>query len=191
MGLVLYEDKSVGRQRFGLHELVLGCIADDKHAEPDGWHREIDALRTALEPRTLGGIGNVIRTLHGDVEELIREAGFVIALVDQDRLADHFAAEELRALEAARGGLLTIGILNRNLETLLEMLRNCRHHDPSVSIDRVALAIEKDRIARDSVLIAASIWGKQLLRRCIRDGVPSFDEFVKRAGAMADRSRLA
>lgn len=108
----------------------------------------------------------------------------MFALVDGDAVRTHLdlvsSATDEKIIQKAKQAcptpdLLSIHVLNRNVEDLIKAASACRVPASSGQFER---AITKNRVARDLVLNKAAESAAEF-RICMRKKVPSFDAFVQ------------
>lgn len=174
---ILYEDSRVGSRGFGLHSLVLGCVADALSKDPFALGRVIKGI-----PK--GGDAQLLRACRADTPHM--HGLTVIAVFDEDgirrllRLPTTAAAAEVRGAiqqgcsDPAR---LSIVLLQPNLEAVLRAAAEC---DPSLEGPRLQKALAKDRLERDALLEKIAFdRSRRPTRACILEKVPSLSELVQ------------
>jgi len=186
---VLWENHATGSvDRFGPHAFLLACVADRLRIDRFELH-----ARRIISGRSCSGNGNVLRELgpnpRGGRRPLWDAAQHLIAVLDSDKLHDLLGGEARKLVpdpdystwsaqmeakcrerlgphDAAR---LTICFIDRNLETLLNILGDT--------------SVEKDVVQRDKVLQRASA-DPVLIRRGLEE-MPSWTNLVDTVAAVA------
>jgi hypothetical protein len=174
---LLWENHAAGPvDRFGPHAFLIACVADRLGVDRFELRRS-----ERIRGRSCNGNGGVLRDLAPD-RPLWNAAPHLVAVLDSDKLhkllggearklvadADYDAwAAQMEATCRKRLGpheiaRLTIHFLDRNLETLLEVLGDTSH--------------EKDIVERDKLLQRAAA-DPALLRRAL-DKMPSWAHLV-------------
>lgn len=158
---VLYEDQRGPRKGFGLHELLVNCVAD----------------RTGKDRHALGGRLAAI-PLKGNAKllERCKVAGAFgapfVAVFDSDRVRrllslppDATDAQVVGEIGTRSGrNEIAVALLDRNTETVVEAAAHCfGEPPPQKSID-----------ARDKLLLRAAWNPDDGVRKCIEVRVPSF-----------------
>ncbi|MCC6785538.1 MAG: hypothetical protein IT457_21985 [Planctomycetes bacterium] len=179
--VVLYEDARAAAGRFGPHELLLGCVADELG-------RRLHDLRKEIVAIPMNGVAKLLAALT-DAERWQRVAprgAPLLALIDSDRIRDHVPPEirEHAGVEAwirarfSEPARLTVILLDRNLETVIAAIRDCGEAE----VQLVESALRKDLNARDRLLgkLGADS-DRRALRDCVRGAVPSFERAVAAA----------
>jgi hypothetical protein len=178
---VLYEDQRA-KEAFGPHELLLGMVAD---ATGLPWH-QLGKRATAI---ALNGVDKLLAALK-DAKHWARMAPGrrpVLAIVDADEVRKRVGTasmssatiEERIRKTCSQPDRLTVVLLENNLETVIEAIRDC---DPRKTLDEelVAEAMDKDINARDLLLQKV---GRDATRRdlrdCVRKKVPSLNKAVE------------
>lgn len=152
---ILYEDsrRQLSRE-YGPHELVKSYLADVLAI--DRYDRR---LKDDLVPIPCKGDSNLLKQIQRNGERLIRNGGWVIAVFDADklhRLVDLDAAACKKALTGAvdeRGPSierLSVVLLEDNLETLFERLKELAEHE--LRCDWQAVIERKRHAERDRIL---------------------------------------
>jgi hypothetical protein len=179
---VLWENHATGPiHRFGPHDFLTACVADRVGRE----RHELRRSRT-IGGSSRGGDSNVLRELHR--RQLWHAVPALVAVLDSDKIhrklggdargqvadaefAGWSARMEERCRESLRGDpevpyqaeRLTICFLDRNLETLLEILEGT--------------TVGKDPIERDRILQRAAGDPAQIRRAAA--AMPSWDHLVE------------
>jgi hypothetical protein len=179
---LLYEDKgSGGPNRFGLHELILQCVADQLQAQlPDRVVTRYSLAELAV-PNPKNGNGNLRREIR-DRKKLDRlaKAGPIFALFDSDRIRelldddesipkDGCNGDQVRSARAkidANHDRLTIWFLHKKTETVLE------------AIGSIQPGEKPDPITRDELFIRFLRSSDAERRANILDKVPTLKRFV-------------
>lgn len=173
---VLWEDQRSARaNRFGPHELLLACLADDLG-------RDRGALERRVESRPQKGNGSLRKALKQELPRFAK-SGPVIAVIDRDQI--HDLLPRTPPPPSCMSGITTrfrqdapgdydIVFLVRNMETLVETV--CRATGRDVPLNKPT-PDERDR------LLMAAVWGAPPQTRIsIRSDCPSFDRLVTRVG---------
>lgn len=176
---VLYEDQRGPQRSFGLHELAKACVRDRLEPQP---RHEIDQALNDCRP--LRGDSNVLKKFREDVDNIAADGRPVVAVFDNDRIRRLLQlpakATDAQVLQEIRKGTssnrLHVILLNRNMESVIKAAHEC---DPSISQESVDLAISnKDRLERDVILTRLTGAQFKVVRDCIREKLPSFQELV-------------
>jgi hypothetical protein len=156
-------------------------VADEIGADFFSVAKQVKAL-------PLKGVTNVLCAIK-DLDRLskLRPGGApVVAVLDSDRIRDHAEArdktlpeiEEMIRRSCAQTGLLTVVLLEKNVETLIAAARDC-DQGVTLSRDMVDAALAKDLNQRDILLAkVAHDVHRRTIRDCIRGKVPSFGRAV-------------
>ena len=183
---ILYEDARGPRTEFGLHRLVLAAVRDsDAVTAP---HHEV---ASALNPRPLKGIDQVLRTCREDLTYLACDGRKVAVVVDEDVIRDKLKLPPGTALQAVKENILTrcpeqvrpqvaVFVLSRNTESVLKAAQTCvqEHRAETPSAEQFERALRKDLLARDQVLSGVAKDTHVKVRRCIEVKVPALGELV-------------
>jgi hypothetical protein len=182
--LVLYEDSRSPTGDFGPHEFFLGCVAD--HTGESVW-----SLKSNVRAVPVRGVGNLLRHLRkiDQLDALIPGGGPVLAVIDQDRVRDHYKAgtgkattevEQQITQECSAPVRLTVVLLERNLESVVEAMRDCgeREHDLLQDALRKNLN-ERDKLFKRVGLDAT----RRGIRDCVRARLPGVERIVQRIAA--------
>ena len=184
---ILYEDARGPRTEFGLHRLVLAAVRDfgELGALP---HHEV---ASALDPRPLKGIDQVLRTCLEDLTYLACDGRKVAVVVDEDVLRDKLKLPPGTALQAVKENIVTrcpeqvrpqvaVFVLSRNTESVLKAAQTCvqEHRADTPSAEQFERALRKDLLARDQVLSGVAKDTHVKVRRCIEVKVPALGELV-------------
>jgi hypothetical protein len=174
--LVLYEDARAPNGTFGPHDLVLGCVADERKCS-------VYTLQPGVRGVPIKGVGNLLKALW-DVERLSKLAPGntpILAVVDEDHIGDHIQGKSASEIEAAirarcsDPGRVTIVLLQRNLESVILAIRECGESEAAL----IQEAIAKNLNARDILLgKVGNDPRRKALRDCVRERVPSLDRLV-------------
>ena len=183
---VVYEDKGGPVHEFGLHKLVVACVAAKLGLEVWQVDRCLDSI-----PRN--GNGNVVRACRSEARLLCQRGTPLIAVLDEDKIRRHVglapAACRTEIVAAIKQGstaaaLVEVVLLRQNLETVLECIARVRP-----SWENVQVALRKGRHAlneRDMVLGKAA---RDLeVQKRVMDEVPSFARLVD---TLANRVKAA
>ena len=175
--VVLYEDAQQGRN-FGPHQLLCGLIFDTTEQPFAAITRQVAFSALKGRDKLIGAIKDPQRW-----KRLAPGHAPVFALLDADKIRDHFGgkragardiAEQLRRTCADPKRLRVI-LLERNLETVLEAIRAC---DDGRTIPAALFnqSLAKNVNARDVVLgKVGTDDGRKTMRDCVRARVPSLD----------------
>jgi hypothetical protein len=187
VAVILYEDQRGPQREFGLHNLILVCVADELGGDVFSL-----GLGTKLDGRPMKGVNNVLKSCRKDVQRLSPRGQRVFALIDADEIRTHLKHEGLlpnaddaaviRAIKApgkcVAPDQLEVILLKENTETIIETVRIC---GAGVSVD---LALQKDINARDRVLNHVAWASGRAVRDCIRGRVAALDKLVVELSAL-------
>ncbi len=186
--MILYEDNRGAEKGFGLHALVVACVADDLDVE-------MFTLTKKLDGRPMNGVANIVRSCRRDVHRLAPQGQTVFALIDNDRIRDHLSGVDIRAensvveraikSQSDAPAQLEVFLLEKNTETVIEAAKHC---DPSLPEDAVAQALRKNLAQRDRILNNVARTRGRAVRDCIRAGVPALHRLVAALGAVVTAS---
>jgi hypothetical protein len=168
---ILYEDERSDIKQFGLHELIVSCIADERGQ--DWWE-----LREHFDAVPLKGDSKLLAACQ-DVSEM--PDSLIFAIFDSDKLHhrlfesgkpthDDLFAELRRRCPDPR---LNVFLLDQNTETVVDAAADC------LGVPRP----DKDKLFRDRILNRVATGARQI-RDCIREAVPSFDHCVRQIAAL-------
>lgn len=181
--LVLYEDSAAQGNvpEFGLHNLVVSCVADRLGQSPWSLHSRIDGRPLRSNTKLLAALGE-------GFDRLLDSASLVVAVLDYDEAPRLLRADET-CMSALRGALclrtpgaeellatgrLEISFLVENLETILRSLRELGFTHAGLEA-----ALAKKPLARDRVLNALAYAGSaSAIRAALVTKVPSFGRLV-------------
>lgn len=188
IAVVLYEDERGPTTQFGLHELVLACVADDLNTE-----RYL--LQKIIECHPMKGVSKVLQSCYRDVRRLSARGQRVFALIDDDHVREQLPgmdplASVASVVEAIRKKSdcpeqLEVILLGKNTESVIEAAKLC---DPEAPDDAVRKALAKDLTQRDRMFHRAASRSLDV-RRCIRAKIPALEKLVAQLVAIA-RTRL-
>ena len=186
LATVLYEDRMLpnSQGQFPLHELALRMVEDDINGETWKLH-QVDIRKNPMK-----GVGNVLRNIRRT--KRLAGNGIVIALIDADRLHDHFdvardATDEQRvvAIKAKSDApeRLYPFFLQDNMEALLRDIRAC---DASLLPEVMDAALQKSLNDRDVVLREVAKQSNTSVRSCVRrdENQPGLDKMVRLLGEL-------
>lgn len=179
--VILYEDRRGPQREFGLHNLVLACVAD----ELGGDVYSLD-LASKLDGRPMKGVSNLLKSCRRDVRRLGPRGQRVFALVDDDEIRTQLKhegvprnADDVAVIDAIKAPgkcvapeQLEVILLKENTETVIEAVRDC---GAGVSVER---ALQKDINARDQVLNHVAWLSTRSIRDCIRRKVHALERLV-------------
>lgn len=167
--IVLYEDQRLGK-RFGPHELLCGLVADEIG-------RPQHSVAGSVREWPLKGNGTLLKALRDPSRwrSIAKGPAPILAIVDSDSIRNHIGTkktsnrevEELIQATCLEPKRLTVILLERNLESVMEAIAEC-DTERNLDTDSVARASGKDRHARDEVLLKL---GTRAEHRHIRDCV--------------------
>lgn len=171
---ILYEDERSSIKQFGLHELVVSCIADV-------WERDWWELRGRFDAIPLRGDAKLLAACEQDVPEM--SDPLIFAIFDADKLHRRLFAsgkpseEELIAELRRRcpDSRLHLFLLVHNTETVVEAVADC------LGIPQP----DKNKLLRDRYLNRAATGARQH-RDYVRTAVPSFDHCVRRIAELSE-----
>jgi hypothetical protein len=168
---VLWEDqRPANAKRFGPHELLVACLAD-----------EIAQARDTLSPRIISvpmkGNGNVLRAIQQNLGRL-GEAGPVCAVFDRDKIRDLVGGGSAplcmsgikRLILAEVPGEVELLLLDQNIESLVNAC--CR-------VAGVEAPIAKPRPDLRDRVLGRTAWSTSGERAKVRAAVPSFERLVR------------
>jgi hypothetical protein len=165
---IFYEDSWGITKEFGLHELIVSCVADIQGK--DWWDR-----KGHFEAVPKKGVNNLLAACRDDVPDMPDPV--IFAVFDLDKLHRHLFASgcpsefELLAklCELCPHDRLHVFLLAHNTETVVEAVAECIGQPPP----------RKDTLLRDRLLTRAARDARHG-RDCTRAAVPSFDACVRR-----------
>lgn len=176
---VLYEDRRGERKQFGLHELVVSCVADTL-----GTNRWV--LQPQIRCLSLKGNSKLLGKCQEELPLMTRDGSFVVAVYDSDqmhRLLDLHAGSCRPAIRAGLerdcepAGKLRVVLLEKNLESVIKELRDCGLH---ISNEEMGEAVRKKRtVTRDRILNRAAHGGHRDVRMALTRAMPSFGYLVR------------
>jgi hypothetical protein len=175
--VILYEDARGPEKGFGLHALVLACVADELGAE-------MFSLAKRLDGRPLNGVTNLLQSCRR-TSLLAPRGQKVFAVIDEDHVRDHLPgmdprAEEEVVVRAIKGQSdapmqLEIILLKKNTETVIEAAKHCDDRLPAAAVEQ---ALRKHLAQRDRILNNVARAGSRAVRDCIRAKVPALERLV-------------
>lgn len=165
---IFYEDARGASKQFGLHELLVSCIADS-------WSREWWELRGYFDAIPKKGDANLLAACRDDVCNMSDR--LIFAIFDADKLHRRLfdtgrpSEQSLRAELRARcpDPRLHVFLLVHNTETVVDAVADC------LGVPRPT----KNTLQRDLLLNRAA-HGPRQQRDCVRSAVPSFNHCVER-----------
>ncbi|WP_437616211.1 hypothetical protein WMF20_20830 [Sorangium sp. So ce834] len=181
LAVILYEDQRGPEKEFGLHNLLVACVADD--AGEDRF-----ALRRKLDGRPMKGVQNLLRSCRRDIRRLSSKGQQVFALVDDDAIRHQLkhegiteSADDAAVVRAIKDKCdaperLHVFLLKENTETVIEAAEHC---DKDLARSLVTQALQKDVNARDAIFNRISWQSDRAVRDCIRQRVEAILEIVK------------
>ncbi len=156
MLIVLYEDQQGPRNGFGFHRFVCQYVLDTRPAlANDVYHLE----KHVIFANPCKGNGNLRRKCRDDLPDLSQRLRKVFAVYDQDKLNTLLKLEGEQCRRTLRDKLaescepkshLEIVLIKKNLESVIEIIRDSGHAD-FVSAERFAGALAKKLNHRDSL----------------------------------------
>ncbi|MFO0603810.1 MAG: hypothetical protein U0324_11585 [Polyangiales bacterium] len=182
---LLYEDSAGERAEFGLHDLVVCCVADRLGCEP--W-----ALKDRLRGYPKNGNSKVWTACRQELPRLTRTGHVVVAVFDNDRVRSMaklaLDACKVRVTEAIKRGcdpasLLRVVLIEQNTESVLVGLRSLGAVQGRE--EAFALAIERKDVASRDILFklaARRLTAEQ--RASLLAAVPSLGYLVGKVVAM-------
>jgi hypothetical protein len=178
---VLYEDQRNDNDDFGLHQMLLRCVAD---ARTDVTHWQLKKLVSGVPKKANS---NVLQACRTELVSLTRTGGSVVAVYDADRAHELVPpcrrGECKRRICAALGAgcspadRLVVVLLVQNTETLLALIRRLAPSLVSQEQFETALRHRGSRGARDLIFSKAA--SNADLRRQIQAENPSFGRLVQ------------
>jgi hypothetical protein len=188
VAVILYEDNGGATKGFGLHALVVACVADELGVE-------VFTLARKLDGRPMNGVANLVRSCRRDIHRIAPQGQKVFALIDDDRVRDHLPGIDARAegeivaraikSQSDAPEQLDVFLLVKNTETVIEAAKAC---DRSLSDDAVAQALAKNLAQRDRILNNVAWSGIRAVRDCIRGKVPALHQLVTALSAVVAAS---
>ncbi|PRP95066.1 hypothetical protein [Enhygromyxa salina] len=169
---IFYEDDRGPVKEFGLHELIVACVADE-------WRQDWWALRDRFDAIPLKGAAKLLRACEHDVP--VMPDALCFAVFDADKLhrllfpsgrpsSDELLAELRRRCSDPR---LVMFLLDKNTETVVDAVADC------LGEPRPA----KRKLYRDRFLNRAAR-GLRQHRECVRAAVPTLDACVREIAAL-------
>lgn len=184
VAIILYEDQRGPVTGFGLHTLVLACIADDLNVERY-------ALEKIVEGRPMKGVSKILQSCYREVRRIASRGQRVFALIDNDHVRDHLPGLDARADEPSvvcaikdksdAPTQLEVVLLDKNTETVLEAARLC---DPALPDDAIREALRKHPEQRDRIFHHLAR-GSRSVRTCIRTKIPALERLVQHLAPLA------
>jgi len=187
VAVILYEDQRGKEKEFGLHNLVVACVADDLG-------KDVFTLCRAFEAHPTKGVSNLLRSCRQDVHRLGARGQRVFALIDADKIREQLRHEGVpasadddavvRAIKAegrcVAPDQLEVVLLKENTETVIQAAKLCDKELPDAAVEQ---ALRKDVNARDRILNNVAYGKGRAVRDCIRGKVPAIQAL---AGALRD-----
>ena len=140
IAIILYEDTRGATQGFGLHDLVMACVADELGVGL------VETKRMA-EGRPLKGVANLLKACR-DVRRLAPRGEHIIAVIDNDQIRAQLSDMDPRADDATVirtireksncPEQLDVILLYKNTESVIEAARDC---GADSSAETIALAL--------------------------------------------------
>lgn len=179
IAVILYEDKRGPEKEFGLHALVLSCVADAMGVN-------MFTLKDKLDGRPMNGVTNVLQSCRSDVRRLGTRGQKVFAVIDDDRIRQHVPGVDPRTSEDAviraiksssdAPAQLEVFLLKKNTETVIEAAKHCDDGLPDAAVQQ---ALRKNMAQRDRILNNVARAGNRAIRDCILDRVPVLGKLVE------------
>lgn len=191
LAVILYEDRRGPEKEFGLHNLVLACVADD--AGEDHF-----TLRRKLDGRPMKGVQNLLRSCRRDIRRLSPKGQPVFALIDDDAIRQQLkhegvaeSVEDAAVVRAIKEKCdaperLFVFLLKENTETVLEAAKLCDEGLPKALIEQ---GLQKDINARDAILNRVAWRPDRSVRDCIRQRVQAIREMAEALTALVRELR--
>ena len=159
----------------------MSCVYD----EVDGDRRIFERL--LVDCRPMKGSNKLLNACRRDIDLIAADGRKVFAVFDADRIrsllrlpADATDAEVLQEiLERKEDSRLEAFLLERNLETVIEQIRECDSAG-SISDDLFQRALEKQPHHRDLVFKQSSAMANKTMRSCVLDMNSSLRRIVMR-----------
>jgi hypothetical protein len=195
---ILYEDQlasGAGPHNFGPHRFLIACVVDD--LAQGNWWKERDRLDRLTVPICCKGANKLLERI-----EEVSGPSPVVAVVDGDRIREALGLPataptadveaRIRGLAGGNADLVHPCILDRNLETILERVRDVARDD--VDADALTSALAKESrgrglSARDRVFESLSYDTKSAARTSIRAAMPTFNDLVNTARELIRAAR--
>jgi hypothetical protein len=179
IAVILYEDDRGQEKQFGLHALVLACVADDLGVD-------MFTLTRKLDGRPMKGVSNILQSCRNDIRRIGPKGQKVFALVDDDHIRHHLRGVDARAdaetvtrtikEQSDAPAQLEVILLKENTETVIKAAKQC---DPLLPDAAIAEALRKRLAQRDRILNSVARAVNRAIRDCIRDKVPAIEELVR------------
>lgn len=173
LATILYEDQlAVEAKHFGLHELVLQCLADR-------FPLRLDELRAMFQASPRKGNTNVRKECDDPRRTKLYRSRILVAVYDSDKVRDFIASSascKTSLRDALRrtspwGDNLTTVFLERNTESVLAAIIEAQ--------DRAKLPGKPEPQPRDKILLSAA-WGPKSIRDRVLARVPSLQYLVEK-----------
>lgn len=164
---IFYEDDWGSVKEFGLHELLVACVADQ--LGQDWW-----SLRGRFDAIPKKGDSKLLAACENDVPDMPDRT--IIAVFDADKLhkllfgSGRPSNDEIHAALRRRctDERLHVFLLDRNTETVVDAVADC------LKVERP----RKNPLLRDQLLLRAARSPTTEVRDCVRRAVPSFEQCV-------------
>ncbi|KIG15736.1 hypothetical protein DB30_05306 [Enhygromyxa salina] len=169
---ILYEDDRGPVKEFGLHELIVACVADE-------WGQDWWAVKGQFDAIPLKGAAKLLAACERDVPDM--PDALIFAVFDADKLhrllftsgrpsSDELLAELRRRCSDPR---LSMFLLDQNTETVVDAVADCLGEPRP----------EKRKLLRDRFLNRTAK-GLRQHRDCVRAAVPTLDACVREIAAL-------
>lgn len=181
--LVLYEDSRGAKGKFGPHEFFLRCVEDSTGTS-------FYVLRNKVRDCPVNGVSKLLAHLR-DLDELnyLAPRGTrILAILDEDRVREHAPLAGMSATDAAAKlvaessapSRLSVILLERNLESIVEALDKCGEREKQL----IAGAMKKRLNDRDSLFgKVGHDAARKGIRDCVRHRMPCVEKIVELMGA--------
>jgi hypothetical protein len=174
--VILYEDQRGPTNGFGLHELVVSCVAD--HTGKARW--AVKALLIAVPKK---GDTKLLRACREEAAGFAPRGEAIFALFDNDKIrstlkldADLCRSRTVASILEGGSCAVDVVLLQRNLESVISAVGGCLGLD-------VTDALSKDLNARDIALNKAAFHAQRSIRDCVLGGVEDLKRLVTRVAA--------
>lgn len=178
IAIILYEDERGPTKEFGLHHLVMACVADELDLD-------LYKAKEYADPRPMKGVNKLLQACWRDVRKIAARGQQVVALIDADHIRDNIPGMDVHKTDEEVIGeirkrsdapeQLEVILLHKNAESVIEAARDC---DRMIPPETVARALDKNLIQRDRIFhnVARST---RDIRDCIRARIPALEQLVQ------------
>lgn len=182
MLLVFYEDQRGERGDFGFHRFVCQLVIDRADIDKDVY----DIEKSLIRCNPMNGAGNVKKKLEKDIGLLLSKYRKVIAVYDQDKLADLLKLKGVQCRMTLRNGLMLtcepknafeVVLIKDNIETVIKTIRNSGIVN-SIDAKIFEGALAKNHPTRDSVFNQCAVKTDVETRKKLLEKLPDVDRLV-------------